>query len=84
MATALPTITVTDAQAARILEAYKAKFGTTTTAETVAAYKRELALHVRDVVLAHEESEIDKTNRLAKRDQLRTLSGELPDPNTVS
>lgn len=78
MATALPTITVTDAQAARILEAFKAKYGTTTTAETVLAYKRELAEHVRAVVLEHEELQIDRANLMTKRQQMQVVEAALP------
>lgn len=78
MAVTLPTITVTDAQGARILDAFKAKYGTTTQAETVAAYKRELVEFVRTTVLSHEASTIDRANNLTKRDQLAAIAAELP------
>lgn len=51
----LPTITVTAEQQARILEAYKDVFGTTTQAETIAAYKKMLANMVRGEVLSYEQ-----------------------------
>lgn len=78
MAVTLPTITVTDAQGQRILDAYKARYGTTTQAETVAAYKRELVKHVRAVVLAHEEAQIDRTNSVAKKQALADIDAALP------
>lgn len=84
MATNLPILTVTDAQATRILEAYKAKYGTATTAETVRAYKQWLAGEVRGVVMIHEASKIDETNNVTKRDTLATLHASLPDPDTIA
>lgn len=83
MATNLPILTVQDAQATRILDAYKALYGTTTTAETVRAYKRWLAGEVRAVVMAHEASKIDETNNAAKRDALVLVEAGLPDPDTI-
>lgn len=79
----LPTITVTSAQAQRILDAYQARFGTTTVAETESAYRRELAQHVRDVVITHESRVIDEENNAAKRDALEAVAAELPDPDSV-
>lgn len=55
----LPTITVTAEQQTRILEAYKDMFGTTTNAETVAAYKKMIAQMVRSQVLSYEQSKIN-------------------------
>ncbi len=83
MATNLPILSVADAQATRILDAFKAQYGTTTTAETVRAYKRWLAGEVRAVVMAHEAMKIDATNNAAKRDALVLLEASLPDPDAV-
>lgn len=80
----LPTVTVTDAQATRILDAYKAKYGTTTQAETVAAYKKELMEHVIQVVLQHEDEVLAHQQVLARQQQIEDLRVTLPDPNTVS
>lgn len=83
MATNLPILSVTDEQAVRILDAYKAKYGTTTTAETARAYKRWLAGEVRAVVMAHEAQQIDETNNAAKRNALVNLQATLPDPDAI-
>lgn len=80
----LPTITVTDAQSTRILDAYKALYGTTTTAETVAAYKKELTQHVVDVVLAHERQVIQERDQINREGSLAAIRAELPDPNTAT
>jgi hypothetical protein len=83
MATNLPTLTVQDAQATRILDAYKAKYGTATTADTARAFRKWLAGEVRAVVIAHEASVIDEANNASKRTALATLRAELPDPDAV-
>jgi hypothetical protein len=83
MATNLPTLSVSDAQSARILEAFKALFGTTTTAETVKAYKKWLAAQVRTVVVAEEGRRLDAAHEQTKRDALVTLEADLPNPETV-
>lgn len=83
MATNLPTLSLPDLQAARVLDAFKARFGTTTTAETVRAYRRWLAAEVRAVVLAHEAVLIDEGNNARKRDALAALAADLPDPDAV-
>lgn len=84
MATNLPTLSVPDPQAARILDAYKAKFDTTTQAETVRAYRQWLAGEVKAVVIAHEAQKIDEVNNTAKRDALAALDLELPDPAAIA
>lgn len=84
MPIALPTLTLPDAQATRILDAYKARFGTTTTAETAQAFKRWLAGEIRAVVLAYEAQKIDATNNTTKRDALAQVEASLPDPSTVT
>lgn len=80
----LPTLTVTDDQATRILAAYKAKFGTTTDAETVKAYKAWLQDQVVEAVLAfeHERAKADAEAQIAADlDTLRaTLPGAPPPP----
>jgi len=81
---ALPTITVSDVQQARILDAYKARFETTTTAETVAAFKRWLTGEVRAVVMANEAQAIDEANNAAKRSALANIQLTLPDPDTIT
>lgn len=83
MATNLPILTVQDAQATRILEAFKAHYGTTTTAGTVKAYKQWLATSVRAVVMAHEAQKIDEANNAAKRDALVLVEASLPDPAAI-
>lgn len=83
MATNLPTLSVPDAQATRILDAFKAQFGTTTTAETARAYKKWLAAQVRVIVLAYEGQRIDETNNASKRSALALIEADLPDPEAV-
>jgi hypothetical protein len=57
----LPSVTVTEEQQARILEAYKAYFGTTGVQETVDAYKNMIANMVRDRVVAYENKKLADT-----------------------
>lgn len=83
MAITLPTLTLPDIQGQRILDAYKARFGTTTNAETAVAFKRWLASEIRTVVLAHEAQKIDEANNTSKRNTLKTIEDSLPDPATV-
>lgn len=83
MAISLPTLSLPDLQATRVLDAYKARFGTTTQAETVKAFKKWLAGEVRAVVVAHEGQKIDETNNANKRVQLAALEADLPDPEAV-
>ncbi len=83
MATNLPTLSLPDLQAARVLDAYKAKYGTTTNAETARAFKKWLAGEVRAVVMAHEAQKIDEANNASKRNALAALEVELPDPDAV-
>lgn len=80
----MPTFDVDDDQAARILAAYKAKFGTTTDQETIEAFrKRQQEMVVNDVLTfeaerAREEAEIKIA---ADMDALRqTLPGAPPPP----
>jgi hypothetical protein len=74
----LPTITVTQAQSDRILAAYQAKYGTTTTTDTIAAYKAELTKHVVEVVMAY-EAEVLRQQAIADRNEhLRTVAASLP------
>lgn len=80
----LPSLTLPDAQATRILDAYKARFGTTTTAETATAFRRWLAGEIRTVVMAYEATKIDETNNVSKRDALKAVSDALPDPATIT
>lgn len=83
MATNLPTLSLPDLQAGRVLEAYKAKFGTTTQAETVKAFKQWLAGEVRAVMYAFEAQKIDEANNASKRDKLALIEADLPDPSAV-
>lgn len=80
----LPTISVTDEQSARILAAYQAKYGATTTAETVLAYKRELAEHVKQVVIDHETNLLIEADNRAREAKLAALAAELPDPGAIT
>jgi uncharacterized lipoprotein NlpE involved in copper resistance len=73
----LPTVTVSAAKATRILDAYKAKFGTTTQEETAAAYRTWLMEAVKDVVLRHESQVLDEAANRAKQDALEALDAEL-------
>lgn len=54
----MPTITVTAAQQTQILEAYKDLFGTSTQAETVAAYKQMIADMVKATVKDYQRRKI--------------------------
>jgi hypothetical protein len=54
----LPSVTVTEEQQQRILEAYMAYFGTTDVQTTVNAYKKMIADMVRDRVVAHENKKL--------------------------
>lgn len=83
MATNLPTLSLPDAQATRVLDAYKAKYGTTTTAETARAFKKWLATEVRAVVMAYESQKIDEANNANKRTSLAAIEADLPDPEAV-
>lgn len=80
----LPTITITDEQQVRILDAFKAKFGTATAAETARAYRKWLTGEVRAVVEAYEGQQIDEANNASKRTALATLRATLPDPDTTT
>lgn len=84
MAINLPTLSLPDAQATRVLDAFKAKFGTTTTAETARAYRKWLAVAVREVVIAHEGQVIDEANNASKRNALAALQADLPDPEAIA
>jgi len=79
----LPTVTVSDTQQARILDAFAARFGTTTAAETARAYKRWLVEQVRAVVVANEAQVMDEANNANKRSALASLEASLPDPGAV-
>lgn len=83
MATNLPTLSLPDLQAARVLEAYKAKYGTATQAETVRAFRKWLAGEVRAVVIAYEAQKIDEANNASKRSALAAMEADLPDPEAV-
>lgn len=83
MAVNLPTLSLPDIQGNRVLEAFKAKFGTTTTAETARAFKKWLAGEVRAVVLAHESQRLDEVNNANKRTQLAAYEADLPNPDDV-
>lgn len=84
MAVTLPTLTVTDLQGTRILDAYKARFGTTTQAETVKAFRQWLAAEVRSVVMANEAAVMDEQNNASKRSALALVEASLPDPSAVA
>ena len=83
MATNLPTLTLPDAQATRVLDAFKAQVSTTTTAETARADKRWLADQVRAVVLAYEAGKLDEANTASKRAALAALETELPKADDI-
>lgn len=84
MAINLPTLSLPDLQANRVLDAYKAKYGTTTQAETVKAFKKWLAGEVRAVVIAHEAQKIDEANNANKRNALAAMEADLPDPDAIA
>lgn len=84
MALSLPTLSLPDVQANRVLDAFKAKYGTATTAETVRAFRKWLAGEVRAVVVAYEAQQIDELNNANKRTQLAALEANLPDPDAVT
>jgi len=55
----LPTITVTQAQADRILAAIQDQLGGATTAEATSFYKKWLAKQIKSFVLAYERKQIE-------------------------
>lgn len=54
----MPTISMTAAQQDRVLAAFKDYFGTATTAETVAAYKKMLTDLVKSQVISYETKKL--------------------------
>lgn len=76
----LPSPTVTDEQAATILEAYKSKYGTTTTAETATAFKREVLEMVKRTVLDYEAQKMLNQQNEARSIALKNLEIKLPKP----
>lgn len=80
----MPTFEVTQAQADRILAAYSARYGTTTQAETVLAYKREIAAYVRDTVLNYEADRMQEEANQARQENLAVIEAALPDPTAVT
>lgn len=83
MAVNLPTLSLPDIQGNRVLDAFKAKFGTTTQAETAKVFKKWLAEEVRSVVLAYESQRLDEVNNATKRNQLEIYKADLPNPDDV-
>lgn len=83
MAVNLPTLSLPDIQGNRVLDAFKSKFGTVTTAETAKAYKKWLAAQVRDIVFQFEAQRLDEVNNAAKRNQLEIFKADLPNPDDV-
>lgn len=73
MATTLPTLTVTDDQAQRILAAFGSE----------ADYTRWLIEQVNGVVLTVEARMLDEASNEAKRVALADLEATLPDPEAV-
>lgn len=85
MAVNLPTLSVPDAQATRILDTFKAQVGPdATTPQAVLAYKRWLADKVKETVLAFESTRIDDANATAKAQTLHDLAAALPDAGTIA
>lgn len=80
----LPAPTVTADQATRILAAYQAKYGTTTSAETAAAFKREVLEMVRTTVLDHEARKMMEEQNAARATAMEAVAAELPDPEGVA
>jgi hypothetical protein len=75
----LPTLTVTDAQANRILLAFGGQVDEAGAALTpVQAYRRWLRESVRNHVLLVEGQKLDQQHNEAKRTALERLRGELP------
>lgn len=80
----LPTVTVTQAQADRILAAFQAKYGTTTIAETATAYRKDLVRYLIRTVQQFEEGAIHE-QFAADVEALRSdLESVMPDPDTVT
>lgn len=79
----LPSPTVTDAQATRILAAYKAKYGTTTTAETATAFKREVVEMARQTVLGYEARKMMADQDADRQAAMKVVASELPDSGAV-
>lgn len=80
----LPTVTVSAAQATRILAAFKARAGVSTQAEAVTAYQAWLTDQVRDVVLTHEGRQLDEAHNTSKRESLEAIRKALPDTPTAT
>lgn len=76
----LPTLTVTTEQQTRILNAFKAKYGTSTAAETIAAYKAQLANMIKKVVLDYEKEAIDSSAYTQKSSLATDINNNLIPP----
>lgn len=80
----LPTVTITDDQQARILDAFKVRFGTTTPTETIKAYKKWLVQEIRTIVLYQEASKLNVSHSVTMRDALSVIEAALPNPDTAT
>ena len=79
----LPTLTVSQAQMDVIFEAYKAMYGTTTSAETVTAYKRALAETIIEAVRSYQESLIKKQATDAITAKNAEVKAFFPNPSSI-
>ena len=80
----LPTLTVSDSQMAKILEAFQDLYGTTTPEATATAYKRHLGSLIKEVVISYEAAKIDRQRDTAivnMRSQADALFG---DPQNIT
>jgi hypothetical protein len=80
----LPTLTVTDEQAGVILEAFKNMYGTTTTEETIVAYKRALAEMIIGAVRSYQVSLIETEAQQAIAAKVAEVNAFFPNPSTIN
>jgi hypothetical protein len=69
----LPTITVSTEQQARILDALKDHFGTTTQAETVREYRKWLSATLKDIVFRYEALPLEEQKAVLRGQVESTL-----------
>lgn len=83
----LPTVSVTQPQADRIIAAFKDKYNVSTAAEAAAAYRADVIRHVKNVVFEYERSKFLGDQEAAVQAHLDSVALELPDdlpfPDTV-
>jgi len=79
----LPTFSISDAQMAKVLEAFQAYYGTSTPEATATAYRRHLGHMIKDVVIAYEAKKIDTQRNAAIVTMRAQMDALLGDPDTI-